>query len=284
MLTEPQKTEIRDRLKEFVDRVGSQNKASNVLKNVSAATLSQIINDNWERVSDEMWRNIASQIGVKRWEPVETTFFSLFSSLLEDAQRNAFMYAVTAEAGSGKSFAARTFAATHRHAYHLVCCESWSLQLFLIEILRVLGYEQLGNNNNNGAMLSEIVRRLQAVECPVLILDEADKLRNQILYSLITLYNQLEDTCGIVLCATAHLETRMMQGVEMGRMGYNELYSRIGRKFVRIPSCNQRDVLSICAANGITDPDRQAEVYNDSNGDLRRVKRLIHAIKNEPQR
>ncbi|MDR1054708.1 MAG: hypothetical protein LBL90_02535 [Prevotellaceae bacterium] len=40
-----------------------QNKAANSLKNVSSASISQILNGNWELIKVEMWRNIGSQIG-----------------------------------------------------------------------------------------------------------------------------------------------------------------------------------------------------------------------------
>lgn len=283
MLTEIQKTEIKNQLDIYVEHKGSQSKAAATLRNVSAATLSQIRNNNWENIDDRMWRNIASQIGIKSWAPVATSFYQLFTELLEDARLNSFMYAITAEAGSGKTFAARIYAATHKNVCHIVCCESWNVQQFMSEILRSLGCEQLINNNNNSTMLTEVVKQIKMLDCPLLEIDEADKLRNNVLYSLITLYNQLEDCCGIILCATSHLESRIMRGVGLNHMGYNELFSRIGRKFINLPVCGKQDIIAICRENGIDDGDKQAEVYNDSQGDLRRVKRLIHAFKNEAE-
>lgn len=279
-MTDQTKSEIKTKLAHYVAKYDSQNKAANSLRGVSAATISQVLNDNWEKISDEMWRNIAAQIGSRQWATVETSFYRLFTDLLEDARLNSFVYAVTAEAGSGKSFTVAAYAASHRNVYHIICCEQWSLQAFLTEILRALGMEQKTMINDNLSMLNEIVATLKKSDCPLLILDEADKLRQPLLYSLITLYNQLEDYCSIVICATSHLEKKIHGGVRLGKLGFNELYSRIGRKFVQIPSCKRADIVAICKANGIEDLDDQAEIYNDSEGDLRRVKRLIHAIKN----
>lgn len=279
-MTDQTKSEIKVKLGDYVAKYDSQNKAANSLRGVSAATISQVLNNNWDKISDEMWRNIAAQIGSRQWASVETTFYRLFTDLLEDARINSFVYAVTAEAGSGKSFTAAIYAANHRNVYHIVCCETWSLRAFLFELLRTLGVEQRAFQNDNVAMLVEIVSMLKKSDSPLLIFDEADKLRQPLLYSLITLYNQLEDYCGIVICATSHLEKKIHSGVRLGKLGFNELYSRIGRKFISIPSCGRRDVAAICEANGIDDADDQAEIYNDCEGDLRRVKRLIHAIKN----
>ena len=57
-----EKEQIRSKLAEFCAIKGGQNKAANSMRGVSAATLSQVLNNNWELISDEMWRTIASQI------------------------------------------------------------------------------------------------------------------------------------------------------------------------------------------------------------------------------
>ena len=47
-------------------KYGSQNKAAQSLVGISAATVSQLLKGNWDNVSDEMWKNVASQIGYKQ--------------------------------------------------------------------------------------------------------------------------------------------------------------------------------------------------------------------------
>ena len=73
-ITEIRKRDIRNALVDFCDRFGGQSKASKIMEGVSSATISQIINENWELISDDMWRKIASQIGLQdeKWETVET--------------------------------------------------------------------------------------------------------------------------------------------------------------------------------------------------------------------
>lgn len=279
-MTQLEKTEIKTRLDAYVARYDSQNKAANTLQGVSSATISQILNNNWEKIADEMWRTVASQIGGKQWQAVETRFYNLFTQLLSDAKEYSFVYAVTAEAGSGKTFTARQFTATNKNVFHLVCNEGWRLQGFLYDMLRVLGLEVKKCCYDNSSMLAEVVMKLKKLDTPLVIFDEADKLHDSIYQTLITLYNQTEDYCGIVLCATPYLDKRITRGVQLQRRGYNELFSRIGRKFVNIPSNSKVDIKAICLANGIDGDDQIAEVIADSECDLRRVKRAIHSIKN----
>lgn len=267
----------------YITRIGSQNKAAATLKNVSAATLSQIKARNWDKIADEMWRSIEAQLNRASdgWQGVETRFSRTFTDLLTDAKYHSNVYGVVAEAGSGKTFTVREFAATHPNVYHIVCKEWWGLQSYLTEILRVMGASSRINNNNNSEMFTSIVSVLQKQDTPLLVFDEADKLRDKVMYSNISLYNELEGICGIVMCATNNLEKRIKNGVASHKIGYNEIYSRLGRRFVELPKNNDKDIAVICQSNGIEDQLAITQIANESEGDLRRVKRKIHALKLE---
>ena len=128
-------------------------------------------------------------------------------------------------------------------------------------------------------MLSDIFLALKNKETPLVVLDEADKLSDQVLYFFISLYNKLEDRVGIILCATDYLEKRIKKGVRTNRKGYKEIYSRVGRKFIPIQVVNSEDVAAVCIANGVTDSEVINEIIDDCESDLRRVKRKVHAVK-----
>ena len=158
-----------------------------------------------------MWRNIAAQIGYKdeKWEPVQTGNFKRLTAILEDVQSNSLVMAVTGDAGTGKSFTLKQYVLQSPRAYLLQCSEFWNKKLFLTELLAVMGRDSSGYTI--GEMMHEVVSNLKKQDKPMLILDEADKLTDQVLYFFITLYNQLEDECGIVLIATSHLEKKIAQ-------------------------------------------------------------------------
>lgn len=271
------KQNIVNALRDYCDRYDSQNKAANSLKNVSAATISQMLNCNWELIKDDMWRNVAAQIGYKeeKWEAVETRGFKRLNKYLQDAQDNSLVMAITGDAGTGKTFTLKNYVANTRQAYLLCCNEYWNRKMFLSELLTSLGRDYTGFTV--GEMMHEAVRTLKMQESPLLILDEADKLSDQVLYFFITLYNQLEDECGIVLCATNHLCKRIERGIKLNKKGYNEIWSRLGRRCIELKGVSAADITAICEANGITASDAIDNIINDSEGDLRRVRRKIHA-------
>lgn len=275
------KHQVKETLKNYIAQKGSQNKAANSLQGASSALLSQIMNDNWENISDDMWRNVASQIGLTKneWVYVETTDYKLINKFLNDAQENSNVFGMTGDAGSGKSKTFELFAKNHQNAYLLSCAEYWNRKEFLIQLLTAMGVDYSGLTV--AEMMNEIVKRLKSQQNPLIILDEADKLPDTVLYFFITLYNRLEDHCGIILCATDHLSKRINRGIKLNRKGYKEIHSRIGRKFIELKGVNSTDVAQICIANGVTDTKAFKTIFSECDGDLRRVKRSIHAHKNK---
>lgn len=274
------KKQVQEKLAIYIAQKGSQNKAANSLNGVSSALLSQITNNNWDSISETMWRNVASQIGhsSKEWVCVETTDFKMISYFLNDAQQNANVFAMTGDAGSGKSKTFDIYVANNKNAYLLSCAEYWNRKEFLVQLLTAMSVDYSGFTV--AEMMNEIVKKLKSQQDPLIILDEADKLPDTVLYFFITLYNRLEDHCGIVLCATDHLSKRIAKGIKLNRKGYKEINSRIGRKFIELKGVTFTDVTQICIANGVEKPKDIKDIFNDSECDLRRVKRKIHAVKN----
>lgn len=276
-----EKTKIKEALQKYCERKGGQNKAANTLKGVSSALISQVLNDKWELISEAKWRTLAAQIGYTKtdWVGVETVDYKLLTTLLSDAQSNAQVYAVTASAGSGKTYALRHYEERHSNAYVVQCNEFWNRKAFMAELLTAMGRDYSGLTINE--MVMEVVRVLKSQDAPVLLLDEFDKVSDQVLYFFITLYNLLEEQCAIVMAATDHLEKRIKRGLKLNKKGYKEIYSRIGRRFIELNGLTQADVIQVCHANGIEEKQSIKEVWKECEGDLRRVKRKVHALKLE---
>lgn len=278
MIKEDEKLEIRDRLVSYCEQKGSQNKGANSLNGVSAATVSKIINGDWALINEVMWRSIAAQIGIKQksWNIVETRDFKTLAGLFADAQENAMVMAICGEAGSGKTLAIRHYAESNPNVFVLSCNEYWNRKLFLQELLKEMGRNP--NGDTVGEMMGTIVSNLKKMQDPIIIMDEADKLSDQVMYFFITLYNQLEDHCAIVMVATDYLEKKIRKGLRLNKKGYKEIYSRIGRKFIMLKGVGIGDITEVCMANGITAKSDIKSVIEDCDNDLRRVKRRCHAI------
>ena len=278
MITNEEKEMIRVRLGEYCEMKGSQKRAATSLVGVSPATVTQIVTGKWELINEKMWRSIAAQIGVKqtRWNIVETRNYKALSEIFADAQENALVLAVCGEAGTGKSLTAAHYGAENPNVYVLACSEYWNRKTFLRELLRVMGKNPAGDTV--GDMVDDVVMALKRRENPLILLDEADKLSDQVMFFFITFYNKLEDYCGIVLMATDYLEKKVRRGLRLNKKGYKEIYSRIGRRFVAMPGLSATDISDVCRANGVEGLREIETVKKDCEGDLRRVKRKCHAF------
>lgn len=278
-MTEQEKHAIKARLADYCQQKGSQNKAANSLKNISSTIVSRVLSEQWDLISDEMWRSLSAQLQVdsREWKVVETRGFRRMWDVLRDSQEQSLVMAVTGDAGCGKSEAVKMYARSNGNVYVLSCSEYWNRKMFLQELLAEMGRDLSGCTV--GEMMAEVIRCLKRQERPLLVLDEADKLSDQVLYFFISIYNKLEDQCGMVLCATDYLEKRIHRGIRNNRKGYKEIYSRIGRKFIPLQVVNRDDVAMVCRANGINDEKDIREIAADCDCDLRRVKRMIYARK-----
>lgn len=282
-MTNNEKSQIRENLRQYVAKFPSQNNSAQSLTGISSATLSTLLQGKWENISDDMWRNLASQLGTGTggdWQVVETKAWQEMTLVMQDAQSSRNVTWVVGEAGCGKTTTARLYAAEHGEVFYILCSEDMKKSDFVREIARRIGQRTEGYSVRE--LLDRIIDDLIQMEAPLLLFDEADKLPERVFHYFIDLYNRLEDKCGIVFFSTSYIKRRMTMGLRYNKCGYNEIHSRIGRKFYELEQTAPHDVYAICMANGVTDKGRISEVIKDSEAyefDLRRVKKSIHRVK-----
>lgn len=272
-----EKAKIQEALAGFCKRAGSQNKAAAMLKGISAATISQMIAGKWDAIADEMWRNVQAQLKITgNWEIAPTRAHTMITQVLGDAKENANVYAMIGPAGCGKTTSEEYFRDTNSNVFLLKCGDYWNKKFFLYELLRTMGRDASGATT--WEMMAEAVATCKRAEKPIIILDEVDKLADPVLYFFITLYNELEGVCGMSLLATEYFAKRMQKGLRLGKKGYREMFSRFGGKIIEIPGADAYDVRLVCEVNGLNDAGEISRITRDCEGDIRRAKRMIHAI------
>lgn len=278
-MTHQDKIQTVEALEKFIVQKGSQNQVAAGMPGVSAGTLSQMRNHNWDLISDEMWRKVAKYVGVAAsgWNYAPTRNSLELELFFNDSQKDSLVIAITGKSGAGKSETAKKYESENKNVFLLSCNEYWDKRWFLRELLSKMGKDHAGMTLPE--MMHKAVLMLKSLEKPIIILDEADKLADNVLLFFITLYNALEDHCGIVLMATNFLEKRIRRGVAMEKKGYREIYSRVGLRFIELENTSYSDVEKICKANGVEDPATIRAISKDCDGDVRRVRRLIFSHK-----
>lgn len=284
-MTSNEKQQIADKLRAYVAKYASQNKAVASMKGTSAGTVSNILNGKWENISEDMWRKVSDQVksvGDKDggWQIVETQAFHDITLALRDAQDYKNVTWVVGEAGSGKTTTARIFGEEHKEVFYILCSEDLHKGDFVREIATKMGIRTDGYTVRE--LWMTIQDELIQMDAPLLVFDEADKLIESVFQYFISLYNKIEDKCGVVFLSTDYIKTRISRGLRCKKRGYKEFYSRIGRKYFELEDTTPQDVFAICSANGLTDRKDIEEVITEADGceyDLRRVKKSIHRVK-----
>lgn len=277
MLSLEQKTQITQTLKTYIKRFKSQNQAVNSLKGISAATVSQMLNGKWDNISEDMWLKLQAQIAQPTgWKVCQTRAFLDVMTFLSFAKKESSVVWVTGPAGIGKTTAARIFASDRKNVFVLPCSEDMHKADFVRELAAKIGVN--ANGQTVRETLQSIIKQLVTLDSPLLVFDEGDKLTDSVLYYYVSLYNALEDKCGMVFLSTPYMEKRVRAGVQKGKKGYDELDSRISRRFVPLSSVNKVEIEAICRANGLEDEAAIRAVQVEASGcgnDLRRVKESV---------
>lgn len=276
-MNEVQRKKIQKLLEKYVQQFSSQAQAARRLKNVSEATVINILKGNHGSISEEMWRKVGRQVGwsnTGEWNMADTRDLKNMIRYFQDAKKYSHVFAIVGNAGCGKTATAAQYARIEQNVYHINCAEYWNKKMFLGKILHAMGREHTGYNT--AEMMDEIVENIMKQDNPLILLDEADKLNDNVLYFFITLYNLLEGKCGIILLSTDYLSKRILRGYKFNKKGYAEIFSRIGRRFIKLSGTGKAEVRAICEANGVMDTHTVTEIYHGYDGDLRRVKRMVH--------
>lgn len=277
-MEESKKTEIRNKLAKYCQRYPSNNMASASLKNISAATISNILNGKWGQISDDMWKRLESQL-VKNegWQIFSTGAYQDMTLYLGYAQQHSSVMWVAAPAGIGKSTASASYAALHKNVFRLTCAPDMTRGDFVHELAGQVGVRTNGMSLRQA--FNEILRHVVTLDRPLLVFDEADKLADSVMYYFISIYNALEDRCGIVFLSTAAIKKRITNGVLRDKKGYDEIESRICRRYVDLTPVSAAEIEQICLANNLQDPAAIARVKADVRAygnDLRRVKQSVN--------
>jgi len=291
------KNEILNLVIDEIKRLGSAAAVARKL-GVSPATISQIRKEeNWGEISESMWLKIAKRLDFNNseWAMVETLNSRTLTQFYNQAKNNQMWIAIAHPAGAGKTATARAYAnANADKAVYFLQCQEWNRTAFLRALASSMGLYtndfRTGNEMADEITSYLIQRRRQE---PVLILDEADKLTPAAIRALIPIYNQLEDQVGVVIQGTDNLEVQFEAGLKYSKKGYDELYSRFGRRFVNLYGASFSDVESICTANGLKGKKIIKKLFNECRPqqinidgqfykmvtDLRKLKRVVQREK-----
>jgi hypothetical protein len=249
-----------------IGRLGNARSVA-VKAGVSESIISQMRKGGYD--FPETWQTVGLKLGweVQGWQVVETLNQNMVKSTLTDAKTNSMFIGILDVAGCGKSEGIRQFDLANKDkGCFTIRCQEWSQKAFLTKLATQLGVKIPKGYHNAMDIGEEIVIffRERMNSKPILVIDEADKLKDGALRWLIHFYNELEDKVGLVMAGTEHLEAKIKRGVRYAKCGYDEIDSRFGRRYVKLYGATEAEVRNICVANGLTDRAIQKAIFKEN--------------------
>jgi hypothetical protein len=264
-MTSEQKKQVRDALVRYAGNFDTQQLAAESLKGISASTISQVKNNNWELLSERMWHHIARQVGFYcgEWQPADTSAYLLLRILFSDAQHYAMAYGIVIGTGLGKTFTAMHYMRENDNTIYISGCEDYNRKSFMTALLKSAGIEGSGTVPQ---MIQQFTGHVLSLEEPLLIIDDADKLKDRVLHLLLLIASELSGKAGIAIMGGEQLRVRIIEGSREKKPGFEAIFNSIGRRFITLGSIGPKDAELICHANGIFDDDVIESIKQECSG------------------
>lgn len=302
-LTIQEKQQIISLIEQKKINLGSYDAVANYCS-ISAATVTQLRKNKYQAEGDDMWLDVGLKLGFKQassqgnsnWIIVPTKDYKLLRTVAIDAKNKSLFIPISDVAGMGKTACLKAISeemAQHNTFY--IRCWDWGKKEFLFNLCKCLGIDAGRGFKTPNDLLVLVIDffKSRATQKPLLIIDEADKLKASALRFLIPLYNECEDMLGCLIAGTENLEKEIKRGVRYQAKGYDEIDSRFGRKYIKLLGCTEGEAKEICTANGLLNDAAIKEIIEECKPvrkfikvqgreqsirvitDLRRLKRLV---------
>jgi hypothetical protein len=243
---------------------------------INVGALSTIMAGKYGANESLMLQKIAKKLDYREsnWEVVRgINNYKTIERVWNDAKNESMWFAISNKAGSGKTETMQDlYNRDNTGTVIFIQAEEWSGRQFLLKLIEKtlgtseggLAYNTTGKGYKTLTQLIDIVANYfndMSLERPVLLIDEADKLKAPALRTLIPLFNRTEDRLGVILSGTENLEKEIKNNVRLNKKGYDELESRFGRTYIHLKGASEKDVTEICKVNGITVPEVITQIW-----------------------
>ena len=219
---------------------------------INASQLSRIMRGDWDKVlSEEKWITIARVLGVgigtqAKWNTANTPVFQFITAQLDKCQNESLSALLCDLSDIGKTFAAVHYQRSHKNVVYIDCSQVKSKQKLIRKIAKSFG---VGSTGKYDEVYEDLVFYLKQLPTPLIILDEAGDLHYEAFLEIKALWNATEGYCGYYMMGADGLRQKIARAIDNKKVGYTELFSRFGRKYINCLPANNDERLRMLQAS-----------------------------------
>ena len=261
-----QKQQITKALQEWIN--ASPDRSANQfahMAGISSAYVSRVKNGKYtfenkgveSPISDKALLTIADALGLNYDQSLhwETYNYKLINAACREAQTKKRRLLLDAETGLGKTYALERYAIDNDKVLYIKVTRTMSARDMLDEIIVKLNIRDILRGNR--AKMMAIQKKVTSVPNFLIIIDEAEYLKNTLFDLVKEIADFTENKCGIVLSGM-DLKKKIEYLAGRGKPGFPQLRRRFFPNMILLNTMGgkkgrKQEIEAICLACGITD-------------------------------
>lgn len=236
MITNKQKSKIREAVQAYRANFKTQTQCAAALEIDKAQYTEAIVNGKLDKViADDVWMRIAMRLKVQindlpTWKIAPTKVYIYLTEQFKICQAESMCGLFCDRADIGKTIAAEDYAAKNPNAVVVDCSQYKTKRRLIKEIARQFG---LNTGGVYWDMWEDLVWFINNADHPFIILDEAGDMAYETFLEVKGLWNATKYRCGWFMLGADALRVKIENGMNLKRVGFEEMFSRYGAKFQR---------------------------------------------------
>lgn len=162
-------------------------------------------------------------------------------------KKHHFMTALTADTGMGKTTSLEAYAAMESNTFLITVEKTMNAKRLFLTILDTLEIPFDGNIHDVTLTIAE---KLNSLDNPLLIIDEAGKLNHVMILYLHVLRERTKTKCGILLAGMPYFKQNLQKNADKQKEGCSEFLRRIN-VWHEFKGLSRKETEYICRENGI---------------------------------
>ncbi|MDX2304642.1 MAG: AAA family ATPase [Microscillaceae bacterium] len=291
------KDQISEAASNYIQEMGISQARLSEISGVKQSHLSHIMQGKYSisvsgkevTIADKYYSSLARAIGMQLensyWVHVDTENYKKVYIACADAKRLKERRIIDGLSGLGKSYAAGKFAQEKPNETYLIACkDDYSPKEFIVSVAEALSIGVDPRRMTRAQIRKEITSKMAGMRNPLLIIDEAENLKDAAWSAIKDIADDLQAKAGMVIIGANDFKGQITRKARLNKRAYPQIESRFTEydTWAELHPLDEYDIHQVCDTLGIKDKSVRSWIVKQCAGlDYRDLKRYAQKILRE---